>query len=373
MNVFRAGRLIVALLALTTASCVSVESWEAVRLLNDIEAGRGPSELKKITPNPRRTNIVYRVGDRESVADLYEPGQPIGAGLVLVPGFTPHGKDDPRVVDLAFSLARARFVVLVPDLLGPREMRVRLADARGIADAAIHLAGTEAMSGHEGVGVLAISYAVGLAVLATLPPDAQDKIRFVVSLGGYYDASAVVTFITTGVYREPLSDEQKWKRPLPAAKWIFLASNINTLSDPDDRTALATMAKRRIRWRAAPIKDLAARLGPEGRSLYELLMNTDPERVQGLIDRLPPAAHQQLESLSLRNVDLSHLSGRLILIHGREDAMIPYTESLALQAAVGNAELFIIDGFSHIDPTKLGLVGRLSLIDAVQAVLRRRK
>ena len=75
--------------------------------------------------------------------------------------------------------ARARFVVLVPDLPGPREMRVRLADARGIADAAIHLAGTEAMSGHEGVGVLAISYAVGLAVLATLPPDAQDKIRFV--------------------------------------------------------------------------------------------------------------------------------------------------------------------------------------------------
>ncbi len=86
MNDFRAGRLIVALLALATASCVSVESREAVRVLNDIEARRGPSELKKITPNPRRTTIVYRVGDRESVADLYEPGQPIGAGLVLVTG-----------------------------------------------------------------------------------------------------------------------------------------------------------------------------------------------------------------------------------------------------------------------------------------------
>ena len=373
MKLFRVGRLPLTLLALVTASCVSAESWEAVRVLNDIEASGGPSELKKVTPKPQRTNIAYRVGDRAGVADLYEPGQPIGAGLVLVPGFTPHGKDDPRVVDLAFSLARARFLVLVPDVPGSREMRVRLADARGIADAAIHLATMEATGGQEGVGILAISYAVGLAVLASLQPDAQDKVRFLVSLGGYYDARDVVTFITTGVYREPSSGERRSKRPLPAAKWIFLASNINTLSDPDDRTALATMAKRRIRWRAAPIKDLAARLGPEGRSLYELLMNTDPERVQGLIDRLPPAAYQQLQSLSLRNVDLSHLSGRLILIHGREDTMIPYTESLALKAAVGNAELFIIDGFSHIDPSELGLVGRLRLIDAVQAVLRRRQ
>lgn len=360
-------------LAFATVSCVSEESWESVRVLKDIEVRGGPSELKKSTTKPQRTSITFRVEDRETVADLYEPSEPVGAGLVLVPGFTPHGKDDPRLVDLAYSLARVRFLVLVPDLTGPREMRVRLTDARGIADAAIHLAGKEATSRHEGVGVLAISYAVGLAVLATLQPDAQDKIRFLVSLGGYYDTRTVVTFITTGFYREPSSDEQRWKQPIPAAKWIFLASNINTLSNPDDRKALGTMAERRIRWEAAPIKDLVARLEPEGRSLYELMVNTDPERVPGLIDQLPPAARQQLESLSLRNYDLSHLSGRLILIHGREDTMIPYAESLALKEAVENTELFIISGFSHIDPSTVGPIGRLSLIDAMQAVLRRRK
>ncbi|MDJ0894367.1 MAG: RNA methyltransferase [Alphaproteobacteria bacterium] len=371
MKAFHAGGLILAFLALATASHASMERQEAMRVLDDIQARRGPSELKQITPDPRRTTIAYRVGDRESAADLYEPDQPIGAGLVLVPGFTPHGKDDARVVDLANSLARARFLVLVPDLLGTRALRMRHADARGIADAAIHLAGMEATSGQDGVGVFAISYAVGLAVLATLQPDAQNKIRFVVSLGGYYDARAVVTFITTGAYRQPSSDQQEWKRPLPAAKWIFLASNIDTLSDPEDRATLAAMADRRLLRRG--IEDLAARLGPEGWSLYALLMNTDPDLVQAWIDRLPPAARQQLESLSPRNFDLSHLSGRLILIHGREDRMIPYTESLALEAAVENTELFIIDGFSHIDPSKVGPDGRQSLIDAVQAVLRRRK
>ena len=141
----------------------------------------------------------------------------------------------------------------------------------------------------------------------------------------------------------------------------------------DGQSPLAAMAERRLLRRRAPIEDLAARLGPEGWSLYALLVNTDPERVQAWIDRLPPAARQRMASLSLRNFDLSHLSNRLILIHGHDDTMIPYTESLALKAAVKNAELFIIDGFSHIDPSKVGPAGRQALIDAVQAVLRRRK
>lgn len=129
----------------TVAACVTVESTEAVRLLKDIEArGRG-SELKSVTPAPRRTTITYDVTGRTGLADVYEPRQPIGAGLVLIPGFTPDGRNDPRLVDLAFSLARARFLVLVPDLPGSREIRVRMTDTRVIADAILHLAGMEAL------------------------------------------------------------------------------------------------------------------------------------------------------------------------------------------------------------------------------------
>jgi hypothetical protein len=38
MNVFHAGRMIFVFLAMATASCVSEESREAVRVLNDIVA-----------------------------------------------------------------------------------------------------------------------------------------------------------------------------------------------------------------------------------------------------------------------------------------------------------------------------------------------
>jgi pimeloyl-ACP methyl ester carboxylesterase len=363
-----------ALLALAhaLAACVSPQSWEAVRVLSDIEARGGPSELKSSTPLPVRTTIAYEIDGRAYVADLYEPGQSVGAGLVLVPGFTPHGKNDPRLVDLAFTLSRARFLVLVPDLQGSRDMRVRLEDSRGIADAVVHLARTGRPEGRNGVGVAAISYAAGLTILATLESDARASVRFVVAIGGYYDTTALAIFVTTAKFRRSPVDGWQSGHPHPAAKWLFLASNIELLDDARDRAILLAIAERRSDDRDAPADDLAAHLGPAGRALFEFLENSAPERVEDLLGKLPNRVQAHLRRLSLRNYDLSHLAGRLILIHGREDTMIPYTESLAMAAAVPGSQLFLIDGFSHVDPTSVGLSGRLQLIDAVQALLERR-
>ena len=359
-------------LAFGAAGCVSQQSWEATRVLQDIDVGSGASTLKETTPQPQRSLVTYDIDGRPSVADIYEPLQPIGAGLVLVPGFTPDGKDDPRVVDLATSLARARFLVLVPDLAGSRAEEIQLDDARTIADGAIFLAESDLLPAGHDVGVAAISYAVGLALLASLEPDAGDKIDFLVGLGGYHDTEAVVTFATTGHYRLETRDGWLTKDPVPAAKWRLLSSNTELLDDAQDRTLLRAIAERRSRAENAPIDDLVAGLGPDGRALLDVMINDDPEAVGDLLQDLPPTIRGQLESLSPSNHDLSHLEGRLILIHGRDDTLIPYTESVALGNAVAGSEVFVIDGFSHIDRSGMGLDGKLQLITALQALLDRR-
>ena len=155
----RAFPFVAAVLALSVAGCISSQSWEAVRVLNDIVARGAPSDLKAATPQPSRTEMQFAVDGREHLADLYHPNQRVGAKLVLVPGFTPHGKDDARLVDLALTFARARFMVLVPDFAGSREMRVRLDDADDIADAIAYLAQTDPAAGDR-VGVVAISRAI---------------------------------------------------------------------------------------------------------------------------------------------------------------------------------------------------------------------
>lgn len=369
---------LVAVLIFVLTACSPGRAVEAIMVLADVASVEKPSRIKATRPKPRRQSISYVVADRTYHGDLYRPGDHAIAALVLVPGVARRGKDHPRLVAFAKSLARARFTVLVPDIENLRALRVDPADARHIADAVRYLAGASngAKNGIGGrrVGIVAISYAAGPALLAALRPEARRRVGFVLAIGGYYDIEAVVTFFTTGYHRRP--GEQKWRhrRPNAYGKWVFVKSNAGRLSKPEDRVLLTMMAERKLRNLKSDISDLVPLLGREGRSVHALLANTDPERAPGLIARLPEAVRNDLRALNLKGRDFSALTAPLILIHGHDDAIIPYSESEALAAAIpgGRAELYGVDSLAHVELSFGGVIDTLVLWRAVYRLLERR-
>ncbi|MDP1636178.1 MAG: hypothetical protein Q8L69_16040, partial [Gallionellaceae bacterium] len=88
-------RIVWGLCLLCLAGCSPQHGYEALLVLADIGAAHVPSRLKDITPPPVRRPVSYVVGGRSRSGDLYLPGEgkPL-AGIVLVPGAVPHGKDD---------------------------------------------------------------------------------------------------------------------------------------------------------------------------------------------------------------------------------------------------------------------------------------
>src|SRR3546814_19831979 len=73
--------------------------------------------------------------------------------------------------------------------------------------------------------------------------------------------------------------------------------------------------------------------------------------------------------LSLANRDLAPLAGRLILVHGRRDPLIPSSESMARARAVPCSALFLIDGFSHNPPESVGWAAQLPHVRPITAGL----
>lgn len=364
-----AHRFVALLTVLAMAgACSPGRVVESTRLLADIAAGGGASSLKDATAQPLRETIDFDVQGRHTVADLYLPASPL-AGLVLVPGLAPAGKDDGRLVAFATSLARARFQVLVPDLPNMRALRVSGDDARIIADAAIHL---HSLAPARPLGMTAISFAAGPMIGALFEPGVAERVNFMITVGGYYDLEAVITFFTTGYYRDGADAAWQYRRPNVYGKWVFVLSNAHRLDDPGDRIALMTMADRRLDDEHADISDLAGGLGPQGQAVYALLANADPDRVPALLAALPPAVKAEIAALDLKRRDLKRLDVRLVLVHGRDDPIIPETESMALADAVrpDRADLYLLDSFQHVDATELGLSDKLTLLSAVYTVLR---
>ena len=326
---------------------------EADLVVEDLITRSRRSRLKTQTPAPTRETVRYEMQGRGYQADLYRPAQGALAAIVLVPGLAPGGKDDPRLTAFADTLARSRFAVLVPDLSSLREYRVRSGNVREIADAFAYLT-SHPEPEIPSAGIAGFSYAAGPAVLAALEPDIRDRVRFILSVGGYHDVRRVAAYLTTGYFEErtpgaPATRNWQYLRPHPYAKALFALNAAEMLDDPADRKAIAGLAGSLVWETLGGATGAPPRLGAGGQALYELLMNRDPHRVPALMEALPGRVRAELAGLDPALRDLTQLKARFIVLHGRRDDMIPYTESVALTQALHGQQHR--DGCKHLSLT----------------------
>ncbi|QTF90950.1 hypothetical protein [Halomonas sp. BM-2019] len=292
--------------------------------------------------------LTYAVEGREYQADLYRPETPRRGALILVHGFTEAGRRDPRLMEFAVTLSRLGFTVMVPELEGLKRFSVSTREVEAIADAIRHLTETEPVA-RSNTALAAISLAVGPALIAAKQEDTAERVRFLIALGGYYDLTDMLRYVTTGEDRGGAG--QAAPPPQREGRWAVLLSQLHWLEDEKDRARLATIARRKLDDPLAPVQAEVDRLGPQAKAAYSLVTNEDPDRVEGLIEALPPSLLEEFEALNLSARDLDKLQAQLVLIHGPNDRVIPVSHSRRLRHAVpqGQARLFEAGGLEHVE------------------------
>jgi pimeloyl-ACP methyl ester carboxylesterase len=284
-EVARLGALLLAVLLVVP---VAQAAWSGLLagafLLEFLTRGRSAA-LSALTAAPSRQPLSV---PRASV-DLYgRPGTIRGIPMVLVHGFSPDGKDDPRVREAAALLSRVGFEVAVPTIPGLTRGRLGLEDVEPVA--------TTLAARAEPAVVIAVSVGAGPALLAAADPRVRNRVRVVLSLGGYASATEVVRFWLTGAY-----------------DYDRVSGRVD--HDPE----LVRMF----------VRANGDRLDQASRALLE---GGDPAGAASFLAAPPAELQRYLDSLSPIRV-ARDIRARLVLIHGRTDRAVPYTESLRLAAA----------------------------------------
>ncbi len=348
------------------ASGVTPRAIEAGNLLVELAALNRPGGVRLPM---MRAPLPFEVEGRRYQADVYRSLEAPRMGVVLLPGAARAGKDDPRLVEFAAWLASAGFVVLVPDVERLRQLQLRADIIDRVVDALRHMTSSPELAPHGRVGLVALSVAAGPALLAALAPEVRDRVAFVLLIGGYHDLLATLTFSITGYFQADGQWQQR--EPKDLGKWVFVLSNADRVRDENDRRLLMEMARLRVEERDPSV--LAPRLGAEGQNVYRFVSNRDPQKSAQLFAALPPAVTAEVEALSPSKRNLTPLRARVILVHGYDDAIIPYTESIALAQALPDdrVSLFLVDGLAHVDLTT-GLLDAWRLWRLIYAVLGER-
>jgi pimeloyl-ACP methyl ester carboxylesterase len=290
-------------------------------LLRLSDAGGDPLGLREFATVPvRRTALAV-----DSVrAYRYEPRVgPVSCGLVLVHGVHHLGIDDPRLVRFAESLAETGLAVLTPEVESLADYRV---DRAAVVEIAVAAHALRVQLGGKPVGVVGISFAGSLALLAAADPEIGGDIGYVVTVGAYDDLARVSRFYATG-----------------------------RIADPDGRTvSLRPHEYGPVVWVYAHLEDFFPREElDETRGALRHWLYEERDEARAAAARLPDASRMKLEALFagelsrafpdlLADIDRhasdlaplsphDHLKGihvPVFALHGSDDHLIPPSETL---------------------------------------------
>jgi dienelactone hydrolase len=150
---------------------------------------------RAVTIEPAAT-IRTRHGDVP--ARFYRPEGAFDRTVLLVPGIHAMGIDEPRLTALAKDLAGTGVGVMtmaLPDLTR-YEITARSTDV--IEDAVASLSRDQAIAPDGRIGMIGISFAGGMSIVAAGRESIRERAAFVLSFGGHGDLPRVIRYLCTG-------------------------------------------------------------------------------------------------------------------------------------------------------------------------------
>jgi pimeloyl-ACP methyl ester carboxylesterase len=342
-----AALLVAALCFLGVVAKVDPRSWPAAQF--DAVAVLSTTEqtpvlawaVRLVTRTPRVEET--RVAGQPST--VLRPGGGHGPwpAIVFVNGATRAGRHHPKVQRLARGLARAGFLVVVPDLPGLRlgEITPATADATArVADATADR--PDARSGR--VGLYGVSVGASLALLAAERPALASRVTVAGGEAPWTDMRRIIGLATTGRY------DGKSYATDPYAALAIGRSVAAGLATGPGRSRLVRQLESFPDDDPEPLAGLhpdAYRDGP--RALVELLRNRDPSRFAELYARLPGRVRESVAVLSpLRRA--SRLRAPVELASAPHDKYFPPAESYALARANPRVDVTVTATLDHAVP-----------------------
>lgn len=293
---------------------------------------------RAITVEPRHA-VSTRYGDVP--AQFYRPEGTFSRSILLVPGIHSMGIDEPRLTALAKDLAGSGVMVMTMALPDLQRYQITPRSTDVIEDAVVWMTRRPDVAPDGKIGIVGISFAGGLSIVAAGRSSVRDKLTFIVAFGGHGDLPRVMRYLATGeethvpgVETHPphdygvavilygLADQgivpAEQVAALRKGIELFLYASQLTLRDMNE--ANATFQKAR---------DYAKTL-PEPAAMYMTFVNDRN------VQKLGPALVPFLSALGADSPALSAdrapsvPAAPVFLLHGSGDTVIPAAESVLL-------------------------------------------
>jgi pimeloyl-ACP methyl ester carboxylesterase len=346
--------------ALVVASAVvfCLSAWpftrahlQAVAVMREVSGQPVPALLRSVTVGVTTEDsdfpIEVSTGQRTVRARLYLPvGRPHAPALVIFHGVHHLGIDEPRLMGFAAAMASCGIAVLTPELPDIKDYRVSEDSVRTIGESARWFA---ARTGGP-VGVMGLSFAGGLALVAAADPAYHADFKFVLAVGSQDSMARVSEYYRTGSDERPDGTVEL----LPAHEYGPLVLEYEYLEDfapKQDLGRLRAVLRAHLYEDKRAEADASLALNEVQKREALELMDATSETTRARIAAAIAKHTDELTGLSPRG-RLGTLDTPVYLLHGQADNIIPSAETLWMASELRDEDLkamLVSPVLSHIN------------------------
>ncbi len=290
-------------------------------------------------------------------------------GIVVLHGMHELGINEPRLVGFARALAASGFFVMTPLVPGIADYRVQAESADLIGTAAQSFAQQLSV---PRVGIFAISFSGGLALLAASDPQYSPSIAWVASVGGYYDLAHVLRFFAAGEAPRPDGTVNRLS-PHEYGPLIVVYDEPGDFFSPYDAPIAHDALKLLLSGDGKASEALTQTMTPAGQQIMQDIYHKHRENLTPAILAEIDKRREELAAASPSG-HLRSLHVPVLLLHGSDDSVIPPTELLWLERDVPKEDLvsaIISPAISHVEVgSKASLWDKLGLVHWMAMLIR---
>ena len=268
------------------------------------------------------------------------------------------GIDEPRLIAFANALASTGVDVLTPELTTLARYEV---SERVVSDIT-ELARAWAEEQHiPAVGVIGISFAGGLSLMAAAAQGGKQPIAFVVSVGAHEDLTRVCKYYAGDAVRGP-SGEPTRVAPHPYGPRVLLRKRLPGLFSTADLPLASRALDTYLHDQHREAKQLAAGLSPAGREVMNVLLEEQGSATLSSWLRDECQARRQELLAASPSGKLQSLQVPVLLLHGSDDPIVPSIETRYLARDVPPAvlrDVLVTDLLRHAELKERPQLGQI--------------
>jgi hypothetical protein len=316
--------------------------------------------IEWMTERPMIEKLSFLTPAGRSEGDLYRPpSRGPHPGVLVSLGVVPLGVELPQVARMGDALARAGFAALLYWSPTMRDLRVDPDDIATLASAYQTLIEQPYVDPNRS-GFIGTCVGGSFALMAAASTSIRGKVAFVSAYAPFSSMWTLAVDIaratcTLGDVRE------SWD--VDPLTWKTYVRSVTDWLEPGEKRRLRDTFEVQIRWNASKTEILrspiAAHLDPgelsqDGQAVFGLL-TAGAEDVESALRQLPPTAKVLLTKMSPMTYVDDLTAPLIVLLHDRDDQVIPVGESRRLWSALSGrpGASYTEMQFKHLNPTKL--------------------